>query len=214
MPTSHSLIVNKTARYYTLGEFSKSTKSVWFVIHGYEQLAGSFIKEFSVLENETTYIIAPEAFNKFYLKGFTGKIGATWLTKEDREDEINDYSQFINEVYKKELKNTENVKVNILGFSQGGHTCVRWMDKYKPKINNLFLWGSSFPHDCNLNDNYWANLQAKIIIGNNDRFINEELIKNEESYLKSQNVNFSFLKFEGNHEIVKDILIKLSQDNI
>jgi len=210
MPTSHYITVKKNARYYTNGELSKNTKTVWFVLHGYGQLAGDFIKEFSVLQNKTTYIIAPEAFNKFYLKGFTGKIGATWLTKEDRENEINDYSNFLNKIYKKELENIDSVKINVLGFSQGGYTCVRWIDKYKPRVDSLFLWGSSFPHDCNLKDDYWVNLQVKIILGDNDRFLSEELIIKERKYLKSQNINYSFFNFEGGHEIDKEVLLKLS----
>jgi len=104
MPTSHSVIINKTARYFTLGTLSDKIETVWFVLHGYGQLAKDFIDEFSILENNTTYIIAPEAINKFYLRGFTGKIGATWLTKEDRENEIKDYNNFLENVFIKELR--------------------------------------------------------------------------------------------------------------
>jgi predicted esterase len=212
MPTSHSVIINKTARYFTLGTLSDKIETVWFVLHGYGQLAKDFIDEFSILENNTTYIIAPEAINKFYLRGFTGKIGATWLTKEDRENEIKDYNNFLENVFIKELDKDYNkkFKINILGFSQGAHTTVRWLNKYKHKIDNLILWGGSFPKDRNLNETYWSSFQVKIIIGDNDRFLNKEVIEEEKKYLKSHNINYTFFNFKGKHKINKDVLHTLS----
>ena len=46
----HQIIVPKTAKYFTLGELNENTETVWFVIHGYGQLAEYFIKKFKVLE--------------------------------------------------------------------------------------------------------------------------------------------------------------------
>jgi hypothetical protein len=42
----HTIPVRRTARYYTLGEISSATREVWFVIHGYGQLAEYFIRHF------------------------------------------------------------------------------------------------------------------------------------------------------------------------
>ncbi len=212
MLKSGNIIVNKRARYYTLGSFTNKTKTVWFIFHGYGQLAKDFIKNFSVLKNNRTFIVAPEALNKFYLHGFSGKIGATWLTKENRENEIIDYTNFIESIFKKELNNIDlnKIKINVLGFSQGAHTCVRWLDRFNHKIHNLFLWGASFPHDCNYNSNYWASINAQIIFGKDDRFLNKEIIKKEKKYLESQNINFGFLNFEGKHEISNEVLLKLN----
>ncbi len=212
MLRSHDININKTAKYYTLGKLSDEIKTVWFVFHGYGQLAKEFINEFLVLENKATLIIAPEALNKFYLRGFSGKIGTTWMTKDNRENEIIDYSNFIESIFKKELNNIDinKIKINVLGFSQGAHTCVRWLDRFNHKINNLFLWGASFPHDCNYNNSYWESIKAQIIFGKDDRFLTKEIIEKEKKYLISQNIKFSFLNFEGKHEISKEVLLKLN----
>jgi len=101
------------------------------------------------------------------------------------------------------------LKINILGFSQGAHTTVRWLNKYKHKIDNLILWGGSFPNDCNLNETYWSSFQVKIIIGDNDRFLNKEVIE-KKMYLKSQNIICSFLNFKGRCKINQNVLFKLS----
>ncbi len=101
------LKITKTARYYTLGELNDQTENVWFVIHGYGQLAEFFIKKFNVLNDGKTLIIAPEALSKFYLKEFTGRVGATWMTREDREHEIEDYINYLNTLYDTVLKNID-----------------------------------------------------------------------------------------------------------
>ena len=42
--SEHHLSVARTARYYTLGE--PGATEVWFVCHGYGQLAGRFLRRF------------------------------------------------------------------------------------------------------------------------------------------------------------------------
>ncbi|MEZ4903841.1 MAG: hypothetical protein R2822_19865 [Spirosomataceae bacterium] len=61
----HHLTIQRTARYFTLGALDTSTQQVWFVLHGYGQLAEFFIKKFDVLDDGKTYIIAPEDFLVF-----------------------------------------------------------------------------------------------------------------------------------------------------
>ena len=43
-PHTHHLRVARTARYYTLGGGGLAPRVVWFVLHGYGQLAGQFIR--------------------------------------------------------------------------------------------------------------------------------------------------------------------------
>jgi predicted esterase len=40
----HEIQVTKTARYYTIGEWSEKTRKVIFVLHGYGQL-GEFLSK-------------------------------------------------------------------------------------------------------------------------------------------------------------------------
>ena len=203
----------KTARFYHLGNPSNKIKNVWFVLHGYGQLAKEFILNFSVLMNDETLIIAPEAMNKFYLRGFSGKVGANWMTKEDRANEIKDYLGLLTNVYNEIsiVLDLENVKINVLGFSQGTHTTVRWLNNTKIKIDNLLLWSGAFPHDCNYiqNTEYWSNVKTKIVLGNEDRLISEEFLKTEIDYLKSQKIKIDLIKYPGGHKIEVDQLSKI-----
>jgi hypothetical protein len=86
-----NIIVTKTARYFISGEPSESIEQVWFVCHGYAQLANYFIRNFEILNDGKNLIIAPEGLNRFYWKGFSDRVVASWMTKEDREDDIKDY---------------------------------------------------------------------------------------------------------------------------
>ena len=86
-----NITIPKTARYFVLGEASEQIEEIWFVIHGYGQLANYFIKKFEVLNNGKNLIVAPEALHRFYWKGFDGKVGASWMTNVERLEEIADY---------------------------------------------------------------------------------------------------------------------------
>ena len=40
-------------------------------------------------------IIAPQGLHKFYLEGTSGRVGASWMTKENREDDIKNYLVYL-----------------------------------------------------------------------------------------------------------------------
>src|SRR5690606_29110285 len=93
--------VPRTARYYTLGRAGPELGQVWFVCHGYGQLAARFIRRFRGLDNGRRLIVAPEALSRFYVGDHGGphgpesRVGATWMTREDRLREIDDYVRYL-----------------------------------------------------------------------------------------------------------------------
>ena len=103
MMKEQTIETKKTARYYTLGTLSENTKTVWFVCHGYGQLANYFLRNFKLLENEKTFVISPEGFHRYYLNGFSGRVGASWMTKEDRLNDIADYVAYLDQLYEPHL---------------------------------------------------------------------------------------------------------------
>ena len=76
----------KTFRYHILNE-GTNAKKVLYVLHGYGQLAEFFVRKFRELGDEYL-IVAPEGMHRFYLQGSSGRVGASWMTKEDREQDI------------------------------------------------------------------------------------------------------------------------------
>ena len=69
MAEEKHLVIPKTARYFLHGTPSEKTKEIWFIIHGYGQLAQYFIRHFSHFDPETTLVAAPEGLSRFYLEG-------------------------------------------------------------------------------------------------------------------------------------------------
>ncbi|MHB8905031.1 MAG: alpha/beta hydrolase [Melioribacteraceae bacterium] len=213
MTTSRNISISKTARYSILGKHSEKINSVWFVLHGYGQLAEEFIKYFKPVANEKTLVIAPEALNRFYLKGFSGKIGATWMTKEAREEEINDYVNYLDSVYDEVIKYglTNNAKITVLGFSQGTSTACRWLTKGRSKIERLILWGGGIPQDVDLEFHHklFNSVNLEIVIGNEDQFISAEQLEKEIKRFEAIKLNYKIHRFNGKHEIKADILRQL-----
>src|SRR5207245_4750618 len=71
----HHLAVAKTARYYSLGEPGPATRQLWYVCHGYGQLAGRFLRHFEPLDDGSRVIIAPEGLSRFYLRSEERRVG-------------------------------------------------------------------------------------------------------------------------------------------
>ena len=206
MSAKQHIVVNKTATYHILGN-PKTAKTIWFVLHGYGMLAEFFIKKFEPILNDDTCVIAPEGLSKFYTKGFYGRVGATWMTKEDRETEIKDYINYLNQLHQFicEQNNNTDLKTNLLGFSQGGATVSRWAANEKAKFSNLILWASVFPEDMNFEQVNTSN--TFLLYGDEDEFAAEEKV-NQQTELLNNKAHFTIIKFKGKHDIPKEVLLE------
>ena len=147
----HSFKVPKTARFYSTGSITSATKNVWLVLHGYGQLVPFFIRHFKSIASDETVIVAPEGLSRFYLEGTGGRVGATWMTKEDRLDDIDDYEQYLDLVCR-ELEQLYSISLSdknltLLGFSQGGATATRWLNHTSVAVDQFVMWCSVFPPD-------------------------------------------------------------------
>src|SRR6187399_859990 len=104
MLKEHHIPVTRTARYYTLGEFTDNTKDIWIFLHGHRTLAGNFISEFKELADSGSFLYAPEGLMRVYLKGDFGDVGASWMTKEDRDSDIKDYVNYLDRLFFDEIE--------------------------------------------------------------------------------------------------------------
>jgi hypothetical protein len=102
-PQQHRLVTTRRARYYTSGGDGEVAET-WIVLHGLSQLASVFITYFEPIVTPERLVVAPEALNRYYLapdsSGGTknAKIGATWMTREDRENEFAEYVDYLDAV--------------------------------------------------------------------------------------------------------------------
>jgi predicted esterase len=200
------IIINKTARYYTMGELTDQTKHVWVVLHGFRQNAKSFLAEFKPLSNASTFFIAPEALNRFYLDIKSTKVGATWMTREDRLNEIKDYIHYLDDLYENfELERFGGV-ITALGFSQGASTVTRWLDATKFRIDNTIVYaGEVAPELLPLHEHSGLKRTKNYYIcGTQDEFFTPALLDSvKEAY---KDLNFTSIMFEGKHELNLEVL--------
>src|SRR5262245_4764075 len=147
------LRVERTARYYVLGEPGQLTREVWICCHGYGQLAGRFLRSFDAIAEPARLIVAPEGLHRFYLDpadrpAAERRVGATWMTREDRTTDIDDYVRYLDAVCERVLTEVPpGVQLVALGFSQGVATVARWAAASRFTIGTLVLWGSGLPPD-------------------------------------------------------------------
>jgi len=172
------------------------------VVHGYLQRAEDFIKMFDFLDNGKTYIVAPEALNRSYLKGGYDKTGATWMTKDDRENEIKDYVAYLNQVFQKiQAEKPEHATMNVLGFSQGATTISRWLNNNALNIEEMVLYAGELGAEMLANPQEIAfSAKRKIFVyGTSDQYITADKVAAVSALFSG--LGFAIRTFEGGHEI-------------
>ncbi|RSK44559.1 alpha/beta hydrolase [Hymenobacter perfusus] len=208
--------VTRTARYYQLGELAVTTRRVWFVAHGYGQLAAYFIRHFAHLTAADPHlvIIAPEGLSRFYLQGTGGRIGATWMTREDRLTEIDDYVAYLNQLAERLLAQAApDAAVAVLGFSQGAATVSRWLAQAAFRPAHLILWAGAFPPDMALPaaTNLLHKLPVTLVCGTEDEFITAEALRQQRGFLQRIGVEATVVQFTGKHTLHGPTLTQLAE---
>jgi len=193
--------ISIAARYAQLGSL-ENPKENWYVLHGYKQLAPHFINKFKSIQTEYRSIIAPEGLNRFYLEGYSGRVGASWMTKEDRSVDIVNYCAMLDQL-NEHLNYSPEVKQVLLGFSQGAATAVRWFCLGKSKFDALVLWAGSFPKDMDIGllKSSLQSVPLVLVVGKQDEFIKSEHINNVKNLLDGAEISYALIEFEGNHNI-------------
>ncbi|GAA4022123.1 esterase [Hymenobacter glaciei] len=211
----HHLTVARTARYQQLGELSARTKRVWFVCHGYGQLAAYFVRHFAFLVDncDDTVVIAPEGLSRFYLQGNGGRVGASWMTRDDRLAEIDDHVGFLNQLAGLVLaKCPADVEITVLGFSQGTATVGRWLTRALFRPAHLILCAGGFPEDVapETARDLLTPLRLSLVIGSNDEYISVAQATEQQQRLAQLGASPHLVPFEGRHELNRAVLESLA----
>lgn len=208
-----TLQIEKKARYFQLGNPGNDTSIVWVVLHGYGMLSEFFIQKFKKLENKNTLILAPEALNRFYIDTNYGRVGASWMTKDERQDDIKENIKYLNSLMDQIIKEIghNRFKINVLGFSQGGATACRWLFKSGLKFENLIMWAGDIPKDTLTEENRlkWSNMNTHLVMGKKDELINEEMKAKFLKLVTDYKLDYKLTLYDGDHRIYPDVLMEL-----
>lgn len=218
--TEHRIRVPRTARYRVLGD-PASADEVWFVLHGYRQLAERFIVRFAELPGVaggSRAVVAPEALSRFYLDDDGGEhgpdatVGATWMTRVDRESEIRDYVEYLDLVAEAVLDGGAGAasaarRRVVLGFSQGAATASRWVTHGRIDATELVLWGSGLAADLDMDRarEALAGVAISMVVGAADRWGRDRAAESRER-LVAVGLTGRVIEFDGGHEIPGQVL--------
>lgn len=211
-----SLHVQRTARYATLGKANPDTREVWVVMHGYGQLVRYFIRHFRPLDDGSRFILAPEGLSRYYLgDGVFERVGASWMTKEDRLEEIEDQRRYLNQVLSHTTSdiNWANTKLVLLGFSQGAATAWRWLLRGDLPVSPtaIAIWAGMPPQDLEGIDRH-PDLRIFAAWGDADPFVTPERAQLLTQLLEASGRPVTTFPFVGKHTLDGDTLLKMADD--
>lgn len=214
--------VPRHARYAIMGSLEGDLSEVWFVCHGHGQLATRFLSRFLPLERDDRLFIAPEALSRYYLAPPVAgphapgtPIGASWMTAEDREYEMEDYITYLDLLHDEifSVVDRSKVKVWVLGFSQGAATVARWVARGKVEPDRVVFYAGVLPPE--LTAQGAARLTRRspltIVLGKYDEFARPDIVAAQETRLGELKVPHQLITFEGGHEITPEVLNRLTQ---
>jgi len=214
----HHLTVERTARFVTLGDPGPRLEQVWIVCHGYGQLAARFVRRFQPLANGRRYIVAPEGLNRFYLEDRIGphtaesRVGATWMTREDRLHDIRDYLGYLDRLHDRVFATVRrgDVMLVVLGFSQGVATVARWASRGRARADHLVLWAGTIPPELEPAPDLFRGARVTLVVGNADPLAGTESLQSQRARLSAAGIAFDELTFDGGHEIDESTLLRLA----
>jgi predicted esterase len=207
MSNEKKLSYTITNTYSTLNEKTEKTKNVWLVFHGIGYLSRYFLKYFKHLDPEENYIIAPQAQSKYYLNSEYRHVGASWLTRENLNEEIENVLNYLDEIYKAEnLAEVKNLK--ILGYSQGVSIATRFIAHRKISCSSCIMHSGKLPQELKAQDfEFLEDTKFSFIYGTKDEYLNPEIVNTEKERLNQIfQEKLEIISFDGGHEVNKEII--------
>jgi predicted esterase len=223
------ITVPRTARYYALGDAlgdEAGACEVWVALHGYGQLAALFARHFAPIA-AGRLVLVPEGLSRFYLEAPSPRsgpaiagagaqppdpprVGATWMTREDRLAEIDDYVRYLDLLLDEAAAEVDwtRARLVVLGFSQGSVTACRWVERRfargaSPAAARLVLWGGSVPHDLDLaaDGEFLRRTRLTYVVGRDDQYATPEAVGQLRAKLDAHAVPYEVVTFDGAHRM-------------
>ena len=206
--TERHLRVQRTARFHQLGD-PQSARALWIVVHGYGQLARYFLNSFTDFAADRL-IVAPEGLSRFYTDSAHQRVGATWMTREDREEEIADHVGYLDLLCSTLVSEVGELPIGVLGFSQGVATVVRWITIGNTRPKQIVLWGGSLPPELTTQHLRTSFLGSRVdlVHGNNDELVPASVQQSNEQRLMRAGVDIHAHRFPGGHALDQLILAR------
>ena len=205
-PAYRSLVIDRHARIGIIGDPATATEA-WLLLHGYGMLAQGILHWFRAAERPGRVLIAPEALSRFYLeeKGIR-RVGASWMTREDREHELADQQGYLDRVAADIIGTIPRLEVH--GFSQGVAAGARWVVRRVRPVARLVCWGGTVPQEIDpvaLRDAL-AGAPVRFAVGERDHWVAPAVVDADALRLREGGCPAVVHHFAGGHRVDNGVL--------
>lgn len=204
------LEVVRTARLAVVGPPAATAEELWVLLHGYRQLAARFLDRFAALDDGRRRLVAPEALSRFYVDEDGGphgpehRVGASWMTRDDREVEIRDYVRYLDTVALTQGRADAGLRRVVVGFSQGVHTAARWIVSGGSPVPRLTaLVGTGLPDDLDARRaaNRLAGARVVLVRGRSDRLHPASRLRADHDRLVAWGARVEVVEHDAGHVV-------------
>lgn len=199
--------------YLTLNKPMGPAQNIWVVFHGIGYLGRYFANHFKILDPLDNYIIVPQAPSKYYLNNQYKHVGASWLTRENTETEIENILNYVDAVMNAEALPT-TARLIVFGYSQGVSVAMRWVARRKIPCYRLLLYAGGIPKELNAGDFAFLGTETRIrmVYGDQDKYLDPARLEQELGKARTLfGAQVAFQPFSGGHELKDELLKELAK---
>ncbi len=214
----------RTGRYAWCGVAPANARRLWFALHGYGQLAERFLRPFAEIVPADTCVIAPEGLSRFYLEmpradgAHLQRVGATWMTREARTDDIADALAWLSVLQRTVLDAVDREgpppTIGVLAFSQGVATAMRWLATGTVQPHACVFWAGAPAPELDATQLREATRQATVtlVAGDTDPLIRAEARDAALAAVRTWAPEARLLRFPGAHQLDAELLTQCLQE--
>ncbi len=219
-PRLERFATSRTGRCAVTGPVvAADARELWIVLHGYGELAGPFLRGLRAIDDGSRLIVAPEALSRFYdartplASHSDAPVGASWMTREDRAEEIEDQAHWLGRVLAEYRGRVgPGVPLIVLGFSQGAAAASRWVARGGVDAAHLICWGASLAPELDLGEgSELARTRCTIVVGERDVFVTPDRVEAERARLEAAGFPHAFVQFAGGHRLDDATLLRVAR---
>ncbi len=177
-------------------------------LHGYGQTCERFLHVLQPLKAEGITVLAPQAPNAFYIKMPTRTVGFTWLTRFERDQAVQDFFAYMDQVVA--VASQERAvpfrRIFLLGFSQGVSMAWRYALSGHVQPAGLIACGADLPPDVQPILKETSPFPVLLAHGNSDSIVPAQKTHEAEQVLRNSGFQPEKFLFPGGHEIPVSLL--------
>ena len=182
--------------------------------HGYAQSAEDMLAELELVPgSERWTLVSVQGLHRFYARGH-GRVVASWMTRQDREQAIADNIGYVNRVVTQALRDggavSDGAPVVFLGFSQGVAMAYRAAVMGDRPARGVIAIGGDVPPDVKVAP---ADRFPSILIaaGESDDWYTAAKVEADEAFLRAHGARHEIFRYRGGHEWTAELRDRIRQ---